>query len=86
MFYYVNDGVYGTLNCVMYDKLNPSPRVLKTVDLAAPTLPSTSWGPTCDALDCIAQHALLPALDIGDWLYFEVSRAAMDPSVVNSHE
>ena len=73
MFYYVNDGVYGTLNCVMYDKVEPSPLALNPVELSAATLPSTSWGPTCDALDCISRQSLLPELQIGDWMYFEVS-------------
>jgi len=31
----------------------------------------TVFGPTCDSLDCLTKNAILPELDVGDWLYFE---------------
>ena len=76
MFYYVNDGVYGTLNCVMYDHVNPVPIPLHD-EHSGPLLTSTLWGPTCDSMDCITRTAQLPELQIGDWMYFEVSAASL---------
>ncbi|KAJ2844838.1 Ornithine decarboxylase, partial [Coemansia erecta] len=61
--YYVNDGVYGSFNCIMFDHQHPSPRVLtcagQLVDAHAKAASSASgfessvWGPTCDSIDCI---------------------------------
>jgi diaminopimelate decarboxylase len=36
-----------------------------------PLFPTTLWGPTCDSIDKITDVAVLPELDIGDWLVFE---------------
>ncbi|OLL25239.1 Ornithine decarboxylase [Neolecta irregularis DAH-3] len=76
--YYVNDGVYGSFNCILYDHTHPLPRVLYhnnsfDHDPAAPKKVKCSiWGPTCDALDCISDKCYLPyALDVGDWLVWE---------------
>lgn len=82
--YYVNDGVYGSFNCIMFDHQNPVPRVLKHggknyygVSPSAPVLQKqrvrcSIWGPTCDSLDCISSETYLPfVLNPSDWLYFE---------------
>lgn len=68
--YYVNDGVYGSFNCLMYDHA--------TVDVKVPPVyvPSelhraSVWGPTCDGIDCILKKCWLPEMDIGQWLIFE---------------
>ncbi|OQV13176.1 Ornithine decarboxylase [Hypsibius exemplaris] len=68
--YYVNDGVYGSFNCLMYDHA--------TVDVKVPPfyVPSelhraSIWGPTCDGIDCILKKAWMPEMDIGQWLIFE---------------
>lgn len=65
--YFINDGVYGSFNCVLYDHqsvvaepLNPGGRVGAC----------SVWGPTCDGLDCVLASARLPALSAGDWLVF----------------
>lgn len=73
---YVNDGVYGNLNCILFDHQEPEARVLShggeflfgkqegkhTVSL---------WGPTCDGLDCIAKETKLSRdVSVGDWIYF----------------
>jgi ornithine decarboxylase len=36
-----------------------------------PLYPTTLWGPTCDSIDKITDVAVLPELDVGDWLVFE---------------
>ncbi|KAJ2612905.1 Ornithine decarboxylase [Coemansia sp. RSA 1365] len=75
--YYVNDGVYGSFNCIMFDHQHPQPRVLMSRghlvtehDCQEPLYESSVWGPTCDSIDCIVPSGLLPELQTGDWLVF----------------
>jgi len=67
--YYINDGVYGSFNCKFFDHYVPKVKVLGRANSAA-LFPSTMFGPTCDALDCIYKRVDLPMLNIGDWVYF----------------
>ncbi|XP_078362453.1 ornithine decarboxylase-like [Oculina patagonica] len=67
--YYVNDGVYGSFNCLVFDHATVNPEVCGT-DKKAEKFPSSIWGPTCDSLDCITKNVLLPKVDVGEWLYF----------------
>jgi ornithine decarboxylase len=67
--YYVNDGVYGSFNCVIFDHTTPRP---KTVCLKnTQHFKCSVWGPTCDGLDLIVDDRVLPEVNIGDWLFFE---------------
>eukprot|EP00276_Gloeochaete_wittrockiana_P007515 CAMPEP_0184644808 /NCGR_PEP_ID=MMETSP0308-20130426/1444_1 /TAXON_ID=38269 /ORGANISM="Gloeochaete witrockiana, Strain SAG 46.84" /LENGTH=759 /DNA_ID=CAMNT_0027073517 /DNA_START=311 /DNA_END=2590 /DNA_ORIENTATION=- len=68
--YYINDGIYGSFNCLLFDQAKVVPIPLAKRSANAPTHHSTIFGPTCDSLDCVADSSLLPELDIGDWLYF----------------
>lgn len=79
---YINDGVYGNLNCIRFDHQNPSAQVLKHAgavfyesedksDASKRLFAFSIWGPTCDGLDCVLLRASLPAnIQVGDWLYF----------------
>lgn len=58
--YYVNDGVYGSFNCLVFDHATVHPEVLGMKDQEAVKFPSSIWGPTCDSLDCITKSVLLP--------------------------
>ncbi|XP_049940908.1 ornithine decarboxylase 1-like [Schistocerca serialis cubense] len=69
VMYYVNDGVYGSFNCILYDHMKVTPVPLK--DAGLEMRQCSVWGPTCDGLDQIVESTLLPELDIGDWLIFE---------------
>jgi len=68
--YYVNDGVYGSFNCILYDHVTPTPAVLEDHPPSSPHYDTSIWGPTCDGLDKICDMTL-PELDQGDWLYFD---------------
>ncbi|KAM3961394.1 ornithine decarboxylase 1 isoform 1-T2 [Aphomia sociella] len=64
--YFVNDGVYGSFNCVLYDHQQV---------VAEPLIPSTQaarpcsvWGPSCDGLDCVLASTVLPPQPVGAWL------------------
>jgi len=77
--YFVNDGLYGSFNCVLYDHAHPEPLLLPTPPIAAaatvgaPAALASIWGPTCDGLDCVVKETRLPSLPVGQasWLYFE---------------
>lgn len=68
--YYINDGLYGSFNCVLYDHAEPDFKVLDPGSDASPLQPCSIWGPTCDGLDCVSREAMLPDLEVGEWLYF----------------
>jgi hypothetical protein len=73
--YYINDGVYGAFNNIMFDHASVRPRVLRLHE-DQPTknqqlYACTVFGPTCDSIDCVARSVLLPPLKVGDWLYFQ---------------
>lgn len=70
MMYYINDGVYGSFNCILYDHAEVEVEYLKDLE-TEPKYSSSLWGPTCDGLDCILQQSQMPRLDVGDWVYFQ---------------
>merc|ERR1712070_1246110 len=73
--YYLNDGLYGSFNCVLYDHASvPRPMVLRSgcalPDQQAPLCPCTIFGPTCDGFDVITDSMHMPKLQVGDKLLF----------------
>ncbi|KAI9470027.1 MAG: ornithine decarboxylase [Benjaminiella poitrasii] len=76
--YYVNDGVYGSFNCIIFDHQVVHPKVLVKnneftygKELDEVRFESSVWGPTCDSIDCLNKSSRLPMLEPGDWLYYE---------------
>ncbi len=78
---YVNDGMYGSFNCLTFDHAVVQGLVMKrngdfvldqpeTLALL-PQFAASIWGPTCDSIDLIGKDLMLPELKIGDWLCFE---------------
>ncbi|XP_032665387.1 ornithine decarboxylase 1-like [Odontomachus brunneus] len=67
--YYINDGVYGSFNCLLYDHQHVTPLPLK--DGCGKLIPSSIWGPTCDGLDKVVENILLYDMELGDWILFE---------------
>uniref|UniRef100_A0A672Y799 ornithine decarboxylase n=1 Tax=Sphaeramia orbicularis TaxID=375764 RepID=A0A672Y799_9TELE len=55
MMYYISDGVFGSLNCLIYD----------------PRYRSIIWGPTCDSLDRVTANYWMPEVQVGDWLLID---------------
>jgi len=74
MMYYLNDGVYGSFNCTIFDHwdVEPIPFLSSedSMDLRSTHL-TTLWGPTCDSMDCIKRDVYLPELFIGEWVMFK---------------
>ena len=73
--YTVNDGIYGSFNCVIFDHNDPIFIPLKRKNdrhkLKENLYLTTIFGPTCDSVDKITTTAMLPKLNIGDWCYIE---------------
>lgn len=69
MSYYLNDGIYGTFSCSLYDKVPIGQPLFESEDVLE--YPSTLWGPTCDCLDVIEKNKSMPRLKMGDWMYYE---------------
>lgn len=69
--YYINDGVYGSFNCILYDHQHVKAQPLKEYAANAKLYSSSVWGPTCDGLDNVLEDVLLPELQLGDWIVFE---------------
>lgn len=69
MIYYLNDGIYGSFNCIIFDHVVP---IIVPFNKKEGTLyKSLIFGPTCDSMDLISEDVLLSELYIGDWVYVE---------------
>lgn len=69
--YYVNDGVYGSFNCLLYDHAEVEAELVEPEEYEGDhRYTSSIWGPTCDGIDVIKESTLLPELESGEWLIF----------------
>jgi len=68
--YYINDGVYGSFNCVLYDHAVVHPETLRDNSSNDSLYDCSIWGPTCDGLDQVCSNVGLPDLNVGEWLVF----------------
>ena len=69
---YLNDGVYGNFNSLIFDHQVASPKILSKRDKSTRSIEYSLWGPSCDGIDRITEFCTLHGLlDVGDWLYFE---------------
>ena len=66
--YYINDGVYGSFNCIIFDHQDPVLIPVKYIENGS-MYPSKIFGNTCDSLDEIKKCVMLTELHIGDFLY-----------------
>ena len=67
--YYLNDGIYGSFNCIGYDHQTPELIPLLPRDAEDKKYNSTFFGPTCDSLDCIYKDIPFHELNVGEWIY-----------------
>lgn len=67
--YYLNDGVYGSFNCIHFDHAKPT--ILAYNARNEKVFKSKIFGPTCDSIDVICEECLLPDLAIGENVYVE---------------
>ncbi|XP_042248249.1 ornithine decarboxylase-like [Thunnus maccoyii] len=73
MMYYINDGVYGSMSCLINDPahIDVAPYIHKAVEGSEQRYRSVIWGPTCDSTDKITDNYWIPELDVGDWLLID---------------
>uniref|UniRef100_A0A6C0EAX1 ornithine decarboxylase n=1 Tax=viral metagenome TaxID=1070528 RepID=A0A6C0EAX1_9ZZZZ len=67
--YTLNDGVYGSFNCIQYDHQNP--KICPYNERDNVTFKSVVYGPTCDSVDTISKDCYLPDLAISERVYVE---------------
>lgn len=67
--YYLNDGMYGSFNCVHFDHAKPV--ICPFNERDGKMFKSKIFGPTCDSMDKISDEVWLPELAIGEWCYIE---------------
>jgi ornithine decarboxylase len=70
---YINDGVYGSFNCVVFDHASVHPRpLLPTTSAGGRSLAVATklFGPTCDSIDVVMPYTRLPDMKVGDWIMF----------------
>lgn len=65
-WYYIDDGVYGSFSANVYDHRSFSVEPLEKHNCTL--IPSVVAGPTCDSIDIIDRNAMLPDMNIGDFL------------------
>lgn len=67
--YYINDGIYGSFNCVYFEKTVPDIQPYNERD--GKRYKTKIFGPTCDSIDLVVKETFLPELCIGDWCLIE---------------
>lgn len=67
--YYINDGIYGSFNCVYFEKTVPD--IQPYNERNGKRYKSKIFGPTCDSIDLVVRETFLPELCIGDWCLIE---------------
>ncbi|XP_022172994.1 ornithine decarboxylase 1-like [Myzus persicae] len=70
IMYFINDGVYGSFNSILYDHSVVVPKPLNDYPMS-PVCQSSIWGPTCDGLDQVVDLVNMPLMRMGDWITFE---------------
>lgn len=90
---YLNDGLYGNLNCVLFDHQEVEPLVVTSrgnfvfndTEVNEQNNKQYSiWGPTCDGLDCIKQKcSLTHDIQTGDWIGFKNAGAYTNAAATN---
>nr|XP_046272558.1 ornithine decarboxylase-like isoform X2 [Scatophagus argus] len=73
MMYYLNDGVYGSLSCLINDPTHTEvePYLHRAVESSEQRYRSIIWGPTCHSGDKVTDNYWIPELQMGDWLLFD---------------
>jgi len=65
--YTLNDGVYGSFNCIQFDHARPV--ILPYNERDGKTYKCVVYGPTCDSVDTISEDCQLPELAISERVY-----------------
>ena len=67
----MNDGVYGSFNCKLFDHYSPVGEPLyPDSEKDNELFHCTVWGPTCDSLDQVEESTMMRKMEVGEWLYY----------------
>uniref|UniRef100_A0A672YKF8 ornithine decarboxylase n=1 Tax=Sphaeramia orbicularis TaxID=375764 RepID=A0A672YKF8_9TELE len=65
MMYYISDGVFGSLNCLIsypaHTNVAPGEKRYRSI----------IWGPTCSSVDRVTATYWMPEVQVGDWLLID---------------
>ena len=69
MIYTLNESVYNSFNCTIFDCCVPDirPLIVREGDLYK----SRIYGYTCDSMDMLLDNSVMPNMEIGDRVYVE---------------
>ncbi|UJR17655.1 hypothetical protein I4U23_004551 [Adineta vaga] len=75
IFYYVNDGIFGSFANILYEKAVYHVDCLQMYGIECSQSSTTLYnsavfGPTCDSSDCLSPSVDLPLMNIGDYFLF----------------
>jgi len=65
--YSMNDGIYGSFNCIYFD--HQKPEIMPYNERHGEKYRTVIFGPTCDSMDKICTDVSLPELAIGEWCF-----------------
>ena len=68
---YMNDGAHGPFDCILCDHAHTKLLLQKRPKPDEKCYSSSTWGPTCDGLDRLAERYALPEMHVGDRTLFE---------------
>ena len=69
--YFINQGVFGTFCCRIYDKYFPTGEPLfPDSEGDIETFHSLIWGPTCHGMDQVEEYIKIRHLHEDEWLYY----------------
>jgi ornithine decarboxylase len=66
MRYHLNDGVYGSFNCIFFDHYQAKNFKILKDSAVTETKDCCMFGPTCDGIDQIVDSLKIPELNVGD--------------------
>lgn len=69
MIYTLNESVYNSFNCTIFDCCVPNIRPL--IVREGHLYKSRIYGYTCDSMDLLLDNSIMPNMEIGDWVYVE---------------
>lgn len=68
--YWITDSIYGSFNCILYDKYMP-PILTELLHKSKNNYKTIIYGPTCDGLDKIIEIDSFPEQSLGNWIIFK---------------
>lgn len=81
--YFLNDGIYGSFNGIIFDHQNPKPKLVYQSQHHKIESECSFWGPTCDSLDKIKNNFKFCKLDCDDYImWFDMGAYTLSTQTV----